>query len=530
MGGAVLTKKLYNYRHICALVAFILIHTVTCFFTTYFGDDYYYAAFLKNGPEYMLSENILHYMVTNGRALVHLIDEILLGISFNIWRISAVLLMIGLAVILAKLASRQYRKGADREAYKNALIAVLSLLSFTDIAVLRQSVYWATGSLNYLYPAALTLLYVYLSRRAFEYEKGFYPLIPLALIGSATTEQASAALLLAALWLAATALISKKYKLILPIVTNIIASAVGLATLLLAPGTAARTQFYPEFYSMNIFERILHNDSELIRVVFSKGGMGPLILAAMIIVAFRTYGKKPLLSAVSGISAVVYLYLLITGTDILGNLFILAVIAIPLISVLIYSLWDYFKNKEADNLYFLWGAVAMQCAMAISPEFGTRTLTVSILMLIVPIARAITEQPSSTLYAVLGAVGGLYLLTNLEDLSLLPLLVILCIILPFILAKIFKFKPLPTLAVIVALSQFATVPLGYAKNLSTHSLNKTQIENYDPSSGQPLTLYYLPNHTHKYTMPYDDSYHEYMLLILCGLPGDTEVVYEWNEK
>ena len=524
-----MTKKLYNYRHILALAAFILIHTVTCFFTTYFGDDYYYAAFIKNGPEYMLSENLLHYMQTNGRALVHLIDEILIGINFNVWRVSAVLLMTGLAVIMAKLASRQYRKDADREIYKNSLIAVLAIFSFTDIAILRQTVYWATGALNYLYPATLTLLYVYLARRAYERGRGFFPLAALAFVGSATTEQASAALLLAALWLGVTAVISKNYKLILPVATNIIASAAGLSTLLLAPGTAARTQFYPEFYSMNIFERILHNASELIWVVFGKGGMGAVILTAMIVIVFRSYKKSPLLSIICGISATVYSYCLITGTDILANIFIPFIIAIPLITALVYSLWDYFKNKETDNLYFLFGAVAMQCAMAISPEFGARTLTVSLLLLIVPVARAIIESPSGAFYATLAAASGLLLLSNL-DIHLLALFAPLLASAVFILAKLLKFKPLPTLAVIIALLQFVTVPMGYGKNLETHALNKKQIENYDPTADIPLTLYYLPNPTHKYTMPYDDKYHEYMLLVLCDLPGDTEVVYEWLQK
>lgn len=477
----------------------------------------------------MLSENVLHYMQTNGRALVHLIDEILIGINFNLWRISSILLMSGLAVILAKLASRQYRKDADRELYKNALITVLSLFAFTDIVILRQTVYWATGALNYLYPATLTLLYVYLARQAYERDKGFYQLIPLALIGSATTEQASAALLLATLWLAITALISKKHKLIIPILTNAIASAVGLATLLLAPGTAARTQFYPEFYSMNIFEKIMHNDMELIRVVFAKGGMGAVILAAMIVIVFRSYKKAPLLSAVCGISSAVYLYSLITGSDVFGNIFILIIIALPILSALIYSIFDYFKNKEADNLYFLWGAVAMQCVMAISPEFGARTLTMSLLLLIVPIARAIVEIPSTALYAILTAACGLLLISSL-GMPLLPLFAVLCIATVFVLTKLFKFRLLPALAVTVAFLQFVTVPIGYGKNLSTHALNKNQIENYTPDSGKPLTLYYLPNPTHKYTMPYDDTYHEYMLLVLCDLPGDTEVVYDWVKK
>ena len=74
-------KILKQNLHYIIFAIFLLIHSLVCIFTTYFGDDYYYAAFIKKGADYFVSENIFHYQYTNGRALVHLIDELLLGVE-----------------------------------------------------------------------------------------------------------------------------------------------------------------------------------------------------------------------------------------------------------------------------------------------------------------------------------------------------------------------------------------------------------------------------------------------------------------
>lgn len=527
-----LKSKLYGNRHIIFLFLFLFVHTVSCFFTNCFGDDYYYAAFLKNGPEYFFNENIFHYMHTNGRALVHLLDELLLGIDFNLWRLSSVFVMGALAVIASKLASRQYLPEKSKESYKNALIVTLSIISVTDIAILRQSVYWATGALNYLFPATLTLLYIYLAFRArndISNGHGFYPLIILALIGSATTEQASAALLLATLWLLVTSIIEKKRTLIFPIITNVIASAVGLSTILLSPGSAERTTYYPEFYSMSLLGRILHNRDALIKTVFGHDGMYALIAASMVIVIFYSFKKLPLLSVGSAISLGVYIYGVNVKPEIFGSLFFLGIISVPIIAVMVYTVWDYFKNQEADNLYFVFTCVAMQCVMALSPEFGPRTLTVSLFLLIVPVVRFIIENGSDYLYAVLGALAIVMLPSDLSSFKALVAFLIVGVLASYLLFKKCSFPIIPTLVAISMLAIFATVPIGYGQNLKVMEVNRKQIENYEPSEGA-LTLYYLPNSTYKYTMPYDDPYHQHVLMRLCGLPESTEVIYLWYEE
>ncbi|MFQ9150032.1 MAG: hypothetical protein ACLR5G_18015 [Eubacteriales bacterium] len=81
-----------------------MVHAVCCVFVNLYGDDYYYAGFTRNGLGYFVSENIFHYKYTNGRALVHLLDELLLS-NFWFWRIFNVAAL-GL-LILTRRSRRQ---------------------------------------------------------------------------------------------------------------------------------------------------------------------------------------------------------------------------------------------------------------------------------------------------------------------------------------------------------------------------------------------------------------------------------------
>lgn len=519
---------LIKNRHRIVLTVFIVIHSLACLFTTYFGDDYYYAAFLKNGTNYMISENVYHYMNTNGRALVHLIDELLLGYSFYLWQIAAIAVMTALVVVLAKLAAQTWREKSDNDTYKNAIIAVCAIFSLTEIAILRQSVYWATGSLNYLFPATLTLWYIYLLRRAVSREAKIYPLALLALIAGATSEQASAAVLLAVLWLMVYSFIQKKSNILLPLLVNLAAATGGFLTLVLAPGSSARTVFYPEFYELPFFERIIKNIPTLGAIVLGPNGLCALIAALLIITAYRSYKKVRWLTVISALATVGYLYAVTINPEFLRAYWFMIILIIPLAVVMIKTAFDFFEHDEADNLYFVWCAVAMQCAMLISPEFGSRTLTISLLLLIVPIARAIIEINSSLMYGLLSASALVIVIGDFSPILIALLFIAVAVWLA--LSRWGKLPIFPTLAVCIALANFAAVPIGYYENLDAHRKNYKQVTSYDPSLGEPLYLYYLPNDVYKYTMPYDNLYHEHVYLMLHGLSPDTEIVYVMWDK
>ncbi|MBE6611774.1 MAG: hypothetical protein E7632_04730 [Ruminococcaceae bacterium] len=522
-------EKIINHRHHIVFTIFMLMHTLTCLFTNYFGDDYYYAAFLKNGHDYLISENIYHYMHTNGRAIVHLIDELLLGISFWFWRIAAVLVMAALVVILSKLISGAGHRDTSSDLYKNAMIAVCALLSVTDIAVLRQSFYWATGALNYLFPATLTMCLIFLLQRDFiaPFEKLHLHilLVILSFFAAATTEQASAAAIVAIVWIIVCEFVQNR-KIRIRWIACFASAICGFLTLMLAPGNAERTQYYPDFYAMPLIRRIITNIPKLAGEIFGPYGLYPLILALFIILAYRSWSKCRPLSIITIITIIGYLIGLRFWNDLLRQwpyqLIFIALLAV----IFVASLVDFFKQRDFETAFYLFNAAAMQGAMLLSPEFGPRTLTISIPLLIVPIAKFIIRENSVKLNAILG----LCLLASVPSIVSNPylLLVLFCIFCCSLFVLFDSTKVcLKALPVVLALAIFAMTPAGYAQNLPALSASRDNIRLYDPTLGEPLVLYYLPNYHYKYTMPYDDPYHQMVLLRLCDLPTETPVVYEY---
>jgi hypothetical protein len=77
-------------------------------------------------------------------------------------------------------------------------------------------------------------------------------------------------------------------------------------------------------------------------------------------------------------------------------------------------------------------------------------------------------------------------------------------------------------------AQFSSVTVGYLGNVEVNKLNKKQLENYARTDrGDSLVLYYLPNSDYKYTMPYDNEFHQEELLKLYGIDPETRVWYEY---
>ena len=159
--------------------------------------------------------------------------------------------------------------------------------------------------------------------------------------------------------------------------------------------------------------------------------------------------------------------------------------------------------------------------MSFSPEFGPRTLLISLCCLIVPVARKdsrlFRDRENSSC-------GGL----RMPDLrpgcrwyvSSYKMLIDVTIVLSII-AIIYNIKKsdfLPKTAMAFTLSlclaQFSTVAAGYGKNYAVLNEDYRILSDYAKSPTGEITLYVLPNSQYKYTMPYNDKYHEQVLLKL----------------
>ena len=559
-------KILKQNLHYIIFAIFLLIHSLVCIFTTYFGDDYYYAAFIKKGADYFLSENIFHYQYTNGRALVHLLDELLLGVSFWFWRIFNIV-TVGLLIIgIAKIASRCYRADitSRKNEYSRAVIAASAIFGVIDLAILRQSVYWATGALNYLFPTTALVWFYYFYRRDFERFSGNWLLVIPAFFVAATTEQVSAAAVLVSLCFIVSSVVVKRLAPKPAYIASFVSSVAGFCTLYLSPGNSARTEYYPDFYALSLFERVRYNFRELTTVVLGRGGIGMIVCLAFILVIYVCVSKyilpnrdgksarnistggavslsgkaihdskincailttAKLTALVTSLALGLYVYGLAVNPQLLQLLPVGFIIALPILAVMVWTVVRYFRRGKIDDLFFVWCAVAMQCAMAFSPEYGPRTLLISVVSLMIPVVRVFASRPNPMAFMSAALVVFALMPSYMSTPLLFIALTVILLAGAFILYSDNMRALAASLAVAVCLGQFATVAAGYYENVDTLKLNERQVESYDPTSNEPLVLYYLPNAQYKYTMPYDDPYHQRVYLILHGLSPDTPVEY-----
>ncbi|MDP3387657.1 MAG: DUF6056 family protein, partial [Eubacteriales bacterium] len=115
-----------------------------------YGDDWHYFQYTKVGVKFFFSKHYDHYLLANGRALVHLWVTLFLALPMVFWRIINTFFVLSVVVRITDLSLNK-----DEEMSKTVLFGLLvvaMLASALDRSMTEQSVYWLTGSFNYLYP------------------------------------------------------------------------------------------------------------------------------------------------------------------------------------------------------------------------------------------------------------------------------------------------------------------------------------------------------------------------------------------
>ncbi|MDR0906011.1 MAG: DUF6056 family protein [Oscillospiraceae bacterium] len=311
---------------LCA-VPFAILFVIHCYIQKDGLDDYYYGSFTTGGIGYyfhMLAEN---YTNRNGRTFVHALCALML--THNLWpfRVFNVLVLFGFSFFGGKLAG-------DGRRPLLFCAAALSLLMLTGIAVLREAVFWASGSFNYLFPTTLVIVFFFCLRNLPETGARRFLILPLGLIAGASTEISGVLAIAAALYT-----LKKPYKLRF---ATLITSAVGFLTLLLSPGMRGKYA-QSSAASAGIFERMHINLSLFSQEALTLDGL-PFLLSLTLIAAalwllFRGGKRLRPLSAVFFALAVLSV---LTYFDVLNRTYqingtaLLACAALALFAVLQY--------------------------------------------------------------------------------------------------------------------------------------------------------------------------------------------------
>lgn len=505
-----------------------------------FGDDYYYASFFSRGVGYFLSENVRHYTEVNGRAFVHLLDELLLWRgTMTAWKIFASVSLLLIAALTAFIASDTHRGSLRSEALRTALPVSCLLLSLFSVEISRQTLYWATGFMNYVFPVLLTLLLFYMLERALDTEKFSPILIPLAFFASCTTEQNSFASLCILLYAIVRRLL-KKRKIPKTLIAALVLSLAGVALLFAAPGNAIRTTYYAEFYALPFTERVSENASRLLSLIFEETGAASAL--ALFFAAFacgavsRLKGKLrvifPVVNGIASVSLIVFTYMGNAGEayDLVVIVSSLAVYMSDLILLAVFFFRG--RGKYAVTFFFTLMAALLQAAMLVSPEMGPRTVAVSVFFLAVSTTRIVAcDKNKPFVFIVLAAVSAFFV--PLGNLSTVMFILLFACGIFFTACR--KKKPACSffalsLAVLM-LASLNTTLCGYKENTGVHRENAQRVSEYRDAlcSGEEppaLELSVLPNKVYKYTMPYDSEYHMYWFKIMNGLDTETEIIYK----
>ena len=180
----ILNKLKQNWQFLLIPIIFISFLLINLN-VVYFGDDYYYLTFRNLDFSEFFSKLFGHYQNDNGRFIVHLLATLFLKLPLPFWAILNSIFLTGICYFGSKVIT------VNKTKFSPLLCTILFFfLSALDISITRQSVYWLTGSFNYVYPLFLFFAYWFCLNKI-ENKKWFITSIFVGLLSSATMEQSA---------------------------------------------------------------------------------------------------------------------------------------------------------------------------------------------------------------------------------------------------------------------------------------------------------------------------------------------------
>lgn len=460
------------------------------------GDDYYYRSFTELSASEFWGLHLEHYMQANGRAIVHILVTLFMKMPNIVWQLFNSALIALIAVLSARLAAG--KKNVMRLAL-TALVSGAAILSLRP-DMTRESVYWLTGSFNYVYPFAVLLLYWYLLQNREIRARGY--LLPIAaFFSAATTEQNSMMTLGVSVLYIFDLLVIRREKPLKSEVTALVLAVVGLVSVYFAPATFVRYGLETNegfFVTLKknlpvLYYQFMSKKYMTAFLVFNFSAMGLFLFGA----SYRckrcpSLVRMTALLNVASIFCVTVLARQYSGVvEPSTAVYLLACgicFAANVICVFIIMLKYRFENYLVVCTAFIL-AFGSQLMMAGSPVFGPRTMLCGVLMLVIFDAALLaqTEKIFSSLSALLAAM----LLIN-------------------------------------GVSVFAYTHKGYKANYEISEINEKIIfEAYHLSSVLPeeLTLYKNKYSDCCWSMPYESSYHLYYFKQFYALDENTNIIW-----
>lgn len=443
-----------------------------------FGDDYYYTTFWG---ENFWDKHIEHYMLANGRAIVHFLATVFISVNPVFWQIvnSAFL------ALIATLAAKHFTVKTA------AVVTALAMVPALMVDMTRESVYWLTGSFNYVYPFALLMLFWYL---LYQKRGRLLPLLyVLGFFSAATTEQNGMMTVGVTVLYILDAVLIRKEKLSAKIWCLLIPTVIGFCSVYLAPATFVR-------YGIETEKGMLEVMAEQLPLLYynfiSKKYMLPFIIlnfAAMGLWLIKNADKpwQKIIAEANLVSILLAVY--ISKTPYVyataKTAVALAVLTVLFGVNLILIFTKLVKSKPSGYLTACAAiilAIGSQLMMSASPVSGSRTMLCGVFNLVI------------------FDIGLLSMVSDKKRYNVTAILIAL-LFLGF------------------GINTYLDTYTGYKANYPVTAANEEIIEKYLENPTGELEQYTLPYPDHCWSMPYQSSYHLYYYKMYYGLKEDTVI-------
>lgn len=453
---------------ILAFISFFIINKNVI----YSGDDYYFLSFSNCNLNEYITKIITHYKLDNGRIIVHVLDTLCLKFPIVIWSTINSLMLTGICYFVSKIST------SDNTNKMPIVFSVaFMLMSSLNILITNQSMYWITGSFNYVYPILMLLMYWNFLNKI-DYGKKYYIFaIIFAFLASASVEQAG----MMAFGLTLLTIFKKSEGINKFFNRNkktfflLIITLIGLLTVLLAPSQFIRMSSGED---LDIAERSMKNASFIIyQIVCSENVMPYLILLNIFLFVFSVLDKqKNKLNIFVCIFAIINFCLVLycvnsinSEEELLYKIENVLIFCVILFTILFNIIWFGYKTEKT---FFSTPTIVMvlligsQFMMILSPVIGYRNLLTGFVMLIFLVTLFTSKIQSGK-----------------TSIALITIIFMICGI----------------------INNLGTA-YGYFENKITNNLNIQTIEN--EKKNKTITLKRFENDKYCWGMPYNSEFHQ----------------------
>ena len=356
------------YLGVCAGI--LLLAGALCVLTRPAADDFYYATFCAGGLGGYLRASWLHYRTVTGRVLVHLVLCPLL--QFHMWpfRLFNFLLIGGLCWLCACLCAR-------RTAQRLPLFAAgLCMFFLMGVETLSDGVLWGAGSLNYLFPVFLVLLYYGAFRRCLPRPAGGWLLAVPAFLCSATVEMTG---LLTPLVIVCAAAVHPELRRSRRdfILLNLGSALLGYLSLFTSPGVARRLE--QTHADITLLQRVNANFALFDRKACGPEGIWAVVLLCLLGAGVLLWqcGRRP----AAALLALPALGVVLTGTGaVSGGIPVAGLALCAFLALLGYGVWSFRAGERLVPLCMLCTTVSLSICL-VSPVVEPRMMLPSAVFL-----------------------------------------------------------------------------------------------------------------------------------------------------